>query len=422
MQQKVDPKGSAFCVQTKENMELEIGFGSKSETELSFPTSTNLGTLTEDQMRQYLDEFKTGDFRKAAFIWELQIERDEAVAVCVSKRKKAVARHDWQVVALDGSAEATAQRNILLDFFRTIQVRGLVGYNNISGVNGLLHHLMDAIGYKYAVSRVALDVVDGKVQGYINTIPLWCIVAEKNELYFRPYNSNQNRKISLKDHLVVVGEGIMESCCILSIRRFQTLAKWHDYTVGLGIPGVVGICDGLEGSAEWEALARQVESFASGENVVISSVDKIENVTRLAIGGTNAFSSYYDELRRSITTAWRGGDLSTRSEKYSMGATLQAVELNLIELDDAQMLSDAINSQLVPMVLAALGKTEIKAEFRIQDTARSEIDKDLSIDKFLYNVGVSQSKSDVLVRYHRSNPTSEQDAFPVRLGNLESEL
>ena len=155
---------------------------------------------------------------------------------------------------------------------------------------------------------------------------------------------------------------------------------------------------------------------------MISSVDKIENVTRLAVGGTSAFSSYYDELRRSITTAWRGGDLSTRSEKYSMGATLQSIELNLIELDDAQMLSDAINSQLVPMVLAALGKTEIKAEFRIQDTARSEIDKDLSIDKFLYNVGVSQSKSDVLVRYHRSNPTSEQDEFPVRGGNKESEL
>jgi hypothetical protein len=136
VQQKVDPKGSAFCVQTKENMELEIGIGSKSETELSFPTSTNLGTLTEDQMRQYLDEFKTGDFRRAAFIWELQIERDEAVAVCVSKRKKAVARHDWQVVALDGSAEATAQRNILLDFFRTIQVRGLVGYNTSPALMG----------------------------------------------------------------------------------------------------------------------------------------------------------------------------------------------------------------------------------------------------------------------------------------------
>lgn len=103
-----------------------------------------------------------------------------------------------------------------------------------------------------------------------------------------------------------------------------------------------------------------------------------------------------------------------------MGATLQAIELNLIELDDAQMLTDAINSQLVPKVLAAMGLGEALAEFRIQDTSRTEIDKDLMIDKFLHEVGVEQSKSDVFVRYHRSLPVSEEDVFPAK--EIKSEV
>lgn len=401
-------------------MELPINLGGNRSQELTFPVSTNLNLLTEDQMRSYLDDFKTGDFRRAAFVWELQVERDDVVAICVSKRKKAVARHDWQIVALDGSSEAAAQRNILLDFFRNIEVRGLVGYNNISGVNGLLHHMMDSVGYKYAVAKIQLEVGEGKVRGFITTIPLWTITSEKNELYFNPFNSEAKKKISLDDHLVVVGEGIMENCSILSIRRLKLMTAWDEYTRGLAKPGVVGICDGLEGSAEWEALEKHVADFSGGKNVVISAADKIENVTRLAVGGTGAFDNYHDELRRCITTAWRGGDLSTRSEKYSMGATLQAIELNLIELDDAQMLTDAINSQLVPKVLAAMGLGEALAEFRIQDTSRTEIDKDLMIDKFLHEVGVEQSKSDVFVRYHRSLPVSEEDVFPAK--EIKSEV
>lgn len=401
-------------------MEVEIRLTDNNK-ELFFPTSTDLNRLTEDQLRVYLDEFKTGDFRRAAFVWELQVERDDVVSVSASKRKKAVARHDWQVVALDGSAEATAQRNILMDFFRSITVRNLVGYHEVSGVNGLLNHLMDAIGYKYAVAKVGLEVVDGGVLGYVTTLPLWTIVAEKNELYFRPYNSDVNNKLG-DEYMVVVGQGIMESCSILSVRRFQCLSAWDSYVVGLSRPGVVGICDGLEGSAEWEAMERHVGDFASGKNVVISAADKIESVTRLATGGSTAYEKLYDELRRSITVAWRGGDLSTRSEKYSMGATLQAMELNIIELDDAQLLTDAINTKLVPRVMAALGKNEVLAEFRIQDTTRSEIDKDLMIDKFLYSAGLSQSLSDVLVRYHRSLPAGPSDKFPIVPVQKETEI
>src|SRR5574344_1525397 len=103
-------------------MEIPISLGGNRSQELMFPVSTNLNLLTEEQMRSYLDDFKTGDFRRAAFVWELQTERDDVVAICVSKRKKAAPRHDWQIVALDGSANATAQRNILLDFFRNIEV------------------------------------------------------------------------------------------------------------------------------------------------------------------------------------------------------------------------------------------------------------------------------------------------------------
>ena len=53
-------------------------------------------------------------------------------------------------------------------------------------------------------------------------------------------------------------------------------------------------------------------------------------------------------------------------------------------------------------------------------TARTEIDKDLMIDKFLHEVGVEQSKSDVFVRYHRSLPVSEEDVFPAK--EIKSEV
>ena len=47
-------------------MELPINLGGNRSQELTFPVSTNLNLLTEDQMRSYLDDFKIGDFRRAA--------------------------------------------------------------------------------------------------------------------------------------------------------------------------------------------------------------------------------------------------------------------------------------------------------------------------------------------------------------------
>ena len=72
--------------------------------------------------------------------------------------------------------------------------------------------------------------------------------------------------------------------------------------------------------------------------------------------------------------------------------------------------------------MQALGKNEVLAEFRIQDTTRSEIDKDLMIDKFLYSAGLSQSLSDVLVRYHRSLPAGPSDKFPIVPVQKETEI
>ena len=48
-------------------MEVEIRLTDNNK-ELFFPTSTDLNRLTEDQLRDYLDEYKNGDFWRADYV------------------------------------------------------------------------------------------------------------------------------------------------------------------------------------------------------------------------------------------------------------------------------------------------------------------------------------------------------------------
>src|SRR4051812_4160078 len=57
--------------------------------------------LTPERLAQYLDQFDLGFFRLAAITWDKIERRDPTLKAVAPKRKKAVARHGYDILSLD---------------------------------------------------------------------------------------------------------------------------------------------------------------------------------------------------------------------------------------------------------------------------------------------------------------------------------
>ena len=81
-------------------------------------------TLTPDSLSQMLDAFSSGHMKLAAMTWDAIERRDDVIRGVASKRKKSVARLNWEILAIDDSNLAKDQK-AALEFF----------YNNLVATN-----------------------------------------------------------------------------------------------------------------------------------------------------------------------------------------------------------------------------------------------------------------------------------------------
>src|SRR5579863_6908893 len=66
--------------------------------------------LKPELLAGYLDSFRLGFFRQAALAWDAMECRDTRLQTVAPKRKKSVSRHGWEILAVDDSSEALAQK------------------------------------------------------------------------------------------------------------------------------------------------------------------------------------------------------------------------------------------------------------------------------------------------------------------------
>ncbi|MDR2807194.1 MAG: DUF935 domain-containing protein [Puniceicoccales bacterium] len=378
-------------------------------------------SLTPDSLSRMLDEFTRGYLRTAALAWESIEQRDDVVKGVSLKRKKSVARLNWEILTLDQSDEAILQKDALEYFYGNLHVTGAYDKNEYGGFGLLVKQMMDAVGKKYAVHEMIFETNDlfhsnaiptpfPKLTATFRFVPLWFFENTSGQLRFLENDyALEGVPLERGSWLVTVGDGLMEATAIAYLFKHLPLRDWLVYCERNGMPGVKGVTDAVPGSPQWNAARDAVEDFGAEFSALMSQGTTIEAID-LSTKGDLPYPGLVDRMDRAISALWRGSDLSTFSRSSAVGASLQADETTILLEDDANMISETLNEQVDRLVIRYLfGDVYPKAYVRLI-TATSNNGKDeIAIYRTLYEMGVPLAVEDIREKFGLPTPNSSEN-------------
>jgi phage gp29-like protein len=116
-------------------------------------------SLTPTLLSAYLEAFRVGFFRNTALAWDAIERRDYKLQAVAPKRKKAVARHGWEILRVDDSPAAQQQKLALEYFYNHLTATNALEENETGGLALLIRQMMDAVGKRYAVHEIVWQPV-----------------------------------------------------------------------------------------------------------------------------------------------------------------------------------------------------------------------------------------------------------------------
>lgn len=393
--------------------------------------------LNPRDLARTLDEFKQGYLRKAALLWDAMIRRDLLVRNVVSKRCKAVARAQWEILTVDDSPEALRQKRVLEKVYNNCTVTNALDANERGGFGLLLRLMMMAQGFRYA----AFDMVWRQVKGSGRQIgssqrrprqsggeaqteitataddnPETFLTFEATYCPLEFFENTSGRLRFLRqdfdlkgeemkpgDWLVAVGDGIMEATSVAYCYKHMSLKDWVACSEAFGTPIPWGRTDANKGSDEWNDLEAALRQMMAQRCLLTSSTAQIELIEMSGGTGQLPFPPLVELMDRAIASLWRGADLSTISQgQAGVGATLQGEESDLLLEDDAKWLAEILWDQVdLPALRYALGVEEALAYVSILPPKRKNVEQDIRIDEFLLRNGYPLSRDDASERFGR---------------------
>jgi phage gp29-like protein len=396
-------------------------------------------SLTPLLLGNYLESFRLGFFRNIALAWDAMERRDYKLQAVAPKRKKAVARHGWDILTLDDSAAAQRQKLALEHFYNHLTAVNALEENETGGLALLIRQMMDAVGKRYAVHEIIWQPVAGakgvassdgsfrpSLTATFRFCPLWWFEGTIGRLRFLPTEfAIYGVDMEPGGWLVTVGDGLMEACSVAYVFKSLPLRDWLRYTEKFGTPGVLGRTEASVDSPEWNDLSDAVAKFGQDWSVVCNKENNIELVETKTTTGEGPFAPLVEKMDRAITTLWRGGDLGTISSHNATGASLQADEADILERDDAQMIGETLAAQVSRIVLQYyFGDAPQLAYLKLRTSEKTETNLDLKVDQFLVQSGAPISVKDALERYGRPTPQPGEPllkpALPAESAILEN--
>jgi phage gp29-like protein len=123
------------------------------------PRFSPIRNLTPERLTQMLDAFEQGYLAEAALTWDTIEKRDDTIKSVAPKRKKAIARHGWEVIVspnlpCDKQAEALKHKEALEYFYTNRTCSHALDGNERGGFKLMVRQMMDAIGKRYAVHEI----------------------------------------------------------------------------------------------------------------------------------------------------------------------------------------------------------------------------------------------------------------------------
>jgi phage gp29-like protein len=295
-------------------------------------------TLTPAVLSSQLDSFAAGYLRDFAISAEAIKRRDDVISVALTKREKAVSRRDLAYNLLDGlppakKARADEHAAALRFFYENVTVSHALDRDVRGGYKLLVRQMMSAEGAHYAVHEIVWEPrVDGnkdRLTATLNFVPLQFFEATID--------------MAENEWLVTVGGGILEPLSVAWMFKQLSLKDWVAYNELAGTPFRLGETSAAKGSPEWQVLVEALEDMGAEFSAVVNTGSKISFV-----GAPNQasipFPALVERMDRAMATICRGADLSTMSagSGEGSGASLQGDEGDLLEQDDAEMISETL--------------------------------------------------------------------------------
>jgi phage gp29-like protein len=314
--------------------------------------------LTPQTLSQHLDAFATGYLSSFALDQQAIKKRDDVICVALPKREKAVSRLGYAVHLIDGldqsdaklKARAEQHQVALKYFFDHITVTSALEKNEKGGMRLLVRQMMEAVGFRYAVHEIVWQpvTVEGKPQltATFTYVPLQFFENTTGQLRFLKgyFGGSEGEPMEPDAWLVTVGEGIMEPLAVAWMFKQLSLKDWVAFNELLGTPIRIGTTSAAKDTPAWEALTEALDAIGQDFAAVVSEGSKIDFVDGSKGGVAGTFQPLVERMDRAIATICRGADLSTMSAGagQGQGASLQGGETDLLQEDDAELMTETL--------------------------------------------------------------------------------
>ena len=383
-----------------------------------------LPTLTPEKLTQQIDSFRSGYLRELALTMDAIEERDDLLAAVVPKAKAAVARNGWEILTVDTNSPeeerlALEQKAALEWFYNNVRAKNSIEQDEVGGMRLLLKQMMDAKGKRHSVHNIVWrHDGPGRYSAEMWHVPLWYFESTTGRLRFieQAYGT-VGTTLDPANWLVTTGAGIMIPCAVAWMYKRLPLRDWLIYCQRHGMPGIEGITDAAEGSAEWNTMVAAVEA-AAAEFAWVRNTGQEIKVIDFSASGELPYPQLIERMDRAMAAIWRGADLSTMSSQQGegQGASVQRDEADMIESDDCAWLSETLNYKMDRLVLdVCFGiRSPALAYVKISERERDTVTRDIQIDTFALANGFPIAMKDFSERYSRPLPDAGEEILTTK--------
>ena len=373
--------------------------------------------LTPDSLGRQMDSFAQGYLREFAQTMEAIANRDDRLACVIPKRKSALARRSWEVIAVSDTdssndAEAEKHKEALAYFYNNVTVTNAVDLNQRRGFSLLIEQMLDAQAKKYAVHEILWRPSDDGLTAVFNFVPLWFFENRSGKLRFLSSDFDMvGTDLEERNWMTTVGLGLMEPCAVAYMFKNLPMKDWLLYCEKHGMPGIHGKTDHALGSAGWNNLVDAVQAVAADFSCVTSKTDEIEKLDFTA-SGQLPYPVMVERMDRAMASLWMGGDLSTMSkDNQAVGSDAQADGSDTLEQDDAMLVTETLNAQVDTKVIEWMFGEGTKPLAYVKVIVPPKLDhaKEILIDDHLAKYQIPVSLKGLVERYGRTLPMEGEE-------------
>lgn len=363
-----------------------------------------LRNWTPDVLVRQLEAYARGEIAALAWVMEWLEKHDDIIATVAPKAKAAVSRHGYDVLPKDEirpeqKLQAQDQQGALQEFYQDLQVTDAVEFEEAGGMRLFIQQIMDAYGKGYAAHHIIWKPSRAGLKAEVVKVPTWFFEVTTGRMKFLPTYGAQ-RGVELETlggrdaWFLSKGRGVMLAGVLARMFKQLPLQDWLTYCDRHGMPAFIGKTSAAKGSAGWQEMSSAVSSVGAEFGAVINTGDVID-VLNLTGQGEVPYVKLIDRMDKAQIMLWRGGDLSTMSQKDATGSNPQQSDTDELDADNASWVSETINRQLTPKVINwKFGKNApILVELKLRTKTRDNLTQDMASVKEAKAMGVRISKS-----------------------------